>query len=959
MPPLRIEKRLVRFMRNATLTCCALLMVASTLEGQSFRKGVRLFKKDKLNRSEKIFNAYRNDPTYDLGAHYYLLRIKTKKARSIRDWAKADSSFTALRAQYDFITKEKAAALKKVRAGKRNVENGRLRFQRRAIQYAAKTGKVLMLDTIADYFPEWMPKLKSEWDSTCARIVNRNLPAHDYDIATSIYNNYQHLVYPNHFKYVWAIKDSIWLLFEKKYPSLCNMQQFKADHPWHYYSRDCWHDEVQQMFCHQSLDSAIALHSRQLHTMLELEVIDFILADNSQAVEQLDSASRRRVQDLRLFNRTVNNIWCRPTSDNEDFQSDVRYFISQYSPRLSAFLLLQQAADYYMELDQSGQALQLLEEMQHYFPDSVACENNSGYYTAKREIIDKYIACLSARSETLSERPVHEWDIPGKQEYSAISWDEGHTVYFAVKSERKIQIMRSVRENGRWTAPEPEPALSASGNATPMSMTEDGLQMLLKVGRRLYISKRLNEAAPWSQPIVLPFNSRVMSRATFAPDGSAIIFDAPSEKAGVAGKPKSDLYYSRRLPDGKYDKPQNLGYVINTAGNEMNPYLCADGQTLLFCSDGHEGYGGLDVFVARRTGDSWNSWTEPDNLDCMVNNLTDDYGFTWIPEDGKAALFAKINKCNRQVTIWQSDLPVHARPQLRNHLRGIILDSNNKPIDGGKVDLMINNNRQSIPVSPTGKYHFVIPENTAAIGIYADVPGYYNDRDTTFQIGQLTPGYTLRDTFRLRSLAEIRKNFQLKYATFDENDNKFNNKLVYKELELLNRFATKMRAKLKFIGHTDNTGTVERNQQLSLERATTVMHYMRDTFKIDEKRLTAEGRGASEPKCTNATADGRRCNRRVEVRFDVPDDVLKNISRKNNAATGSSNQPVEIYNKPPKQTPRQTSRVSGKKKELPEADEQKTKPQKRPGWLKWMFLSKKKKQQWLDEKDAEEEFEQY
>lgn len=70
--------------------------------------------------------------------------------------------------------------------------------------------------------------------------------------------------------------------------------------------------------------------------------------------------------------------------------------------------------------------------------------------------------------------------------------------------------------------------------------------------------------------------------------------------------------------------------------------------------------------------------------------------------------------------------------------------------------------------------------------------------------------------------------------------------------------------KLMIVGHTDNTGTVESNQKLSLTRADNVKEYLISRFKVPADRLQTSGKGDSEPIADNKTADGKALNRRVE-----------------------------------------------------------------------------------------------
>ncbi len=82
-----------------------------------------------------------------------------------------------------------------------------------------------------------------------------------------------------------------------------------------------------------------------------------------------------------------------------------------------------------------------------------------------------------------------------------------------------------------------------------------------------------------------------VTQPAISPDGSILVFC--SDMPGGAGG--TDLYICTRTKDGAWSKPQNLGSGINTEGREMFPGFI-DNKTLYFSSDGHPGFGGLDIF---------------------------------------------------------------------------------------------------------------------------------------------------------------------------------------------------------------------------------------------------------------------------------------------------------------------------------------------------------------------------
>jgi outer membrane protein OmpA-like peptidoglycan-associated protein/tetratricopeptide (TPR) repeat protein len=109
-----------------------------------------------------------------------------------------------------------------------------------------------------------------------------------------------------------------------------------------------------------------------------------------------------------------------------------------------------------------------------------------------------------------------------------------------------------------------------------------------------------------SEPIGHPF---------VTPDGRRIYFVSIME----GGYGKSDIWYTDKLPDGTWSKPINLGREVNTSGNEMFPFVAGD--YLFFSSDGHPGYGGMDIFASKIDG---NIHGTSINLGLPFNSAHDD-----------------------------------------------------------------------------------------------------------------------------------------------------------------------------------------------------------------------------------------------------------------------------------------------------------------------------------------------
>lgn len=115
-----------------------------------------------------------------------------------------------------------------------------------------------------------------------------------------------------------------------------------------------------------------------------------------------------------------------------------------------------------------------------------------------------------------------------------------------------------------------------------------------------------------------------------SPSGNLLFFT--SDKPG--GEGGTDLYVSQRNGD-KWSIPKNMGELVNSPGNEGFPFMDDEGN-LYFCSKGHVGYGGYDIFMTKR--DKLGRWQKPKNLGRPINSSYDDVSIS-IEKGGKRGIF--------------------------------------------------------------------------------------------------------------------------------------------------------------------------------------------------------------------------------------------------------------------------------------------------------------------------------
>ncbi|MFN4299537.1 MAG: OmpA family protein [Thermaurantimonas sp.] len=234
------------------------------------------------------------------------------------------------------------------------------------------------------------------------------------------------------------------------------------------------------------------------------------------------------------------------------------------------------------------------------------------------------------------------------------------------------------REDGTWSTPKLIEALSTQKDEVLWSLSPDAQVALLggkHAGRfgkdDIYYSVRNAEGRDWSQPCNLgaAINTKAYEgQACMAADGQTILF--VSNRPGGSGK--MDIYMSRLTPAG-WSVPVNLGSTINTAGNEMYPKLSADGKTLYFTSNGHRGFGGYDIFMARRLDDSYTQWSSPVNMGPYINTILDEYDFSITTEGNLAYFFRRSSTKKTNTDIYRTIIPILLRPEKTVNITGAVL----------------------------------------------------------------------------------------------------------------------------------------------------------------------------------------------------------------------------------------------------------------------------------------------
>jgi Tol biopolymer transport system component len=366
----------------------------------------------------------------------------------------------------------------------------------------------------------------------------------------------------------------------------------------------------------------------------------------------------------------------------------------------------------------------------------------------------------------------------------------------------------------------------------------------------------------WSMPYNLgsPVNtSSWESTPSISSDGNFLIFSS-NRPGGFGGK---DLWCSILSKKGKWSGPVNMGKNINTDGDEMSPFIHFDGRTLYFASDGRPGMGGLDIYLTRMNNDS--SWSEPKNLGYPINTANDEMGLV-IDATGQKAYFSSKRDVKNGKDIFYFKLDEAVRPNPVAYLKGKVSDNETgKLLKAGYELINLSTNRVTIKstTDDDGNFLVCLPSGYN-YGINVTKPGYlfYSENFMFEGSHSVVEPFIKRINLRPAKVGER----MLLSNVFYEIDSWELKKESVEELNNLTDLLTYNKDLIVEIGgYTDSTGTDEYNLVLSEKRALSVVNYLINKG-ISSDRLQHKGYGNTLPIGDNVTFEGRKMNRRTEVK---------------------------------------------------------------------------------------------
>lgn len=398
--------------------------------------------------------------------------------------------------------------------------------------------------------------------------------------------------------------------------------------------------------------------------------------------------------------------------------------------------------------------------------------------------------------------------------------------------------MAAKNEKGVWQRPEAvEGELNTDMDEGIISFAPDGNLMYLTRARRepnapttveIFTSQRSD--AKWGAPVKFEITGDTLSamgHPAVSPDGQWLYFS--SDMPGGSGG--RDIW--RINLTQKIGSLENLGEWINTPGNEMFPYVRTD-SVLYFASDGHPGYGGLDLFRAELKPSGGWSVT---NMGTPINSASDDFGITF--GEGESGFFTS----NRNDARGYDNIYSFELPELKILISGWVLDKDEEPVPGAVIRIVGNDGSNQKQVARNdGSFSFPLDRGVSYV-MLAGAKGYLNARqeftsDTAEEDAEYGVDFILASITKPVVIDNI-------FYDFDKATLRPESKEALDEMVQVLR--DNPNVTIEMASHTDRKGTDEYNIDLSSRRAKSVIDYL-ISQGIAPDRLQSQGYGESRPK---------------------------------------------------------------------------------------------------------------
>ncbi len=528
----------------------------------------------------------------------------------------------------------------------------------------------------------------------------------------------------------------------------------------------------------------------------------------------------------------------------------------------------------YLKIGQEEISLADYNNAQHHlekyltYPDVT----NQNSYLAQKLIIDCKFS-VQAIAHPVPFKPVNIGPEinTDNDEYLPVATADESTLIFTRKISNNEDFYKSIKVDGKWQKATylSDQINTPQYNEGAQSISQDGKFLFFTGCNRpdglgrcdIYIAQKKGD--DWGKPFDLsaPLNTPGWeSQPSVSADGRTLYF-VSNRKGGYGGY---DIWKSTLTEKG-WGEPENLGPNINTSFDEQSPFIHPDDSTLYFCSNGWPGLGGKDLFVSRL--DKNGKWQKPVNLGYPINSSGDENGLT-LTANGGYAFFASNNLNGLGgYDIYTFEMPPALRPHVVTYVKGKVFDSRtHQPLEAAiEITDLERDKAVYQDYSDISQGYFLATLTSGKnYGLNISKEGYLFYSQNFSLVGH-EPKTPYNITVTLEPI-EVGNKVVLNNIFFDTNKTDLKPESVAELQKLIEFLNLNPTLRIEISGHTDNVGNDQVNQTLSENRAKSVYQYL-ITSKVTPARLVYKGYGKTQPIAPNTTDEGRQKNRRTEFKI--------------------------------------------------------------------------------------------
>ncbi|MBN1158934.1 MAG: OmpA family protein [Bacteroidales bacterium] len=423
----------------------------------------------------------------------------------------------------------------------------------------------------------------------------------------------------------------------------------------------------------------------------------------------------------------------------------------------------------------------------------------------------------------------------GKNEHGATGQEFADIFYSTMDNKGKWSTPLPLGPSVNTEAEEGTPVFTA--DYTTMYFTRCNISKRKTMGCEIFEAEMDGDRWTNVRSLQLAPDSIVIAHPAISGDELTLYFvsDMDGSTRTPEGKNSKDIWMITRTdPESEWGKPVNLGTAVNTPGDELFPFVHADG-TLYFSSDGHIGMGGLDIFKAAKN--ETGQWTV-ENMRYPINSSADDFGIVF-EKERESGYFSSSRRGRTS-----SDIYSFLLPPLRFSVTGIVKDEKSDEVIADVLVKSIGSDGITLETSTgnDGTFRFNLNPGTDYVFI-TEKDGYLKGKER-----ESTKGLSQNAEFRTEIyMASIETPVEVENIFFDLDKADLRPESMVALDRLVETLNDNPNIVIELGSHTDSRASNEYNDDLSRRRAQTVVNYLIEKG-ISKDRLIAKGYGETQPK---------------------------------------------------------------------------------------------------------------